>query len=611
MRSDHRARRGAGGPLLVAIGLALLLTVAFGGRAGAQVTGEDLGQPAPAPTPMAPPPVAPPVAAPAAPTLEQQAEEKYAAGDLEGAAALYRQLAVATSAPPERLRLLVAAAWLEQQLGHPEVAYDLLRQGLTDFPEYPFQPQNYSQEFVDVYLKARDRAVADRKQRANELVQRSLREIGADDLQRARATLVQALALAPDDPFGLFNLGLVEMRSGKRDAAVAQFERLIAVEGGKPGTVPKEVHSSALTTLGSLYYDKDFQEDARRYLEQAAALDPASARTWNQLGLVLRKSGDAAGAERAFRKALEIEPQHPQAANNLALLFISAQRWGDAVTLLTGVTARNGGDALAWLNLGLAQRGAGDRVAAATSLQRVIALDGDNRQGMAARAASYLAVVRYEQQDNAGAVAAARQAIGFRQDDVEAWIYLGLAQRLQNDLAGARDSFQRALALDPARPEVYNNLGTVLIPLGDLAGAEAAFRQALTLRPGFAEAQSNLDQVLARQLAAQLSNTTASSTKPDSGRSRRQPKSFGVRFSDADFTYLGIQGAVVESVVSDSPAERGGVRKGDVVLGVDGKPVEGPQALLRYLRNLTGERDYVELDILREGAPKRLRVDMF
>ncbi len=611
MRSDHRARRGAGRLPLVAIGLALLLTVATGGRSGAQVTGEDLGQPVPAPTPMAPPPVAPPPTAAAGLTLEQQAEEKYAAGDLEGAAALYRQLAVATSAPQERLRLLVAAAWLEQQLGHGDVAYDLLRQGLTDFPEYPFQPQNYSQEFVDVYLKARDRAVADRKQRANELVQRSLREIGADDLQRARATLVQALALAPDDPFGLFNLGLVEMRSGKRDAAVAQFERLIAVEAGKPGTVPKEVHSSALATLGSLYYEKDFQEDARRYLEQAATLDPSSARTWNQLGLVLRKSSDAAGAERAFRKALEIEPEHPQAANNLALLFISAQRWSDAVALLTGVTARNGSDALAWLNLGLAQRGAGDRVAAATSLQRVIALDGENRQGMAARAASYLAVVRYEQQDNAGAVAAARQAIGWRQDDVEAWIYLGLAQRLQNDLATARDSFQRALALDPARPEVHNNLGTVLIALGDLAGAEAAFRQALTLRPGFAEAQSNLDQVLARQLAAQLSSTTGSSARPESGRSRRQPKSFGVRFSDADFTYLGIKGAVVESVIAESPAERGGVRKGDVVLGVDGKPVEGPQALLRYLRNLTGERDYVELDILRDGAPKRLRVDMF
>src|SRR5918996_6125576 len=110
MASDHRARRGAVRLRLVAIGLALLFVPATRERAGAQVTGEDLGQAAPVPTPIAPPPAVPPPTAPSEPTLEQQAEEKYAAGDLEGAAALYRQLAVTTSAPQERLRLLVAAA---------------------------------------------------------------------------------------------------------------------------------------------------------------------------------------------------------------------------------------------------------------------------------------------------------------------------------------------------------------------------------------------------------------------------------------------------------------------------------------------------------------------
>jgi len=84
-----------------------------------------------------------------------------------------------------------------------------------------------------------------------------------------------------------------------------------------------------------------------------------------------------------------------------------------------------------------------------------------------------------------------------------------------------------------------------------------------------------------------------------------------VLFRSADFTYLGIKGAMVESVQGESPASKAGLRKGDVVLGVDGHPVEGPQQLLRYLRNLSGERDYVEMDILRDGNPRRLRVDMF
>ena len=624
MGSDLRARRRDGRPLCAAL-VPALLVLTLAARSAAQtatppaeqpaspgaVQGEELGQPAPEPTPIAPPAPTPPPPPPQGPTLEQQAEEKYAAGDLEGAAAIYRDLAVFTSHSQERLRLLVAAAWLEHQLGRGDEAYDLLRQGLTDLPNYPFQPQNYSQEFVDIYLKARERALADRQQRANELVQRSLREIAAEDLPRARATLTQALALQPDDPFALFNLGLVEMKTGRRDQAVAAFDKLPAIEAGKPGSVPKEVLSSALASLGLLYYEKDFIEDAKRNLEQAAQLDPQSARIWNNLGLTLRKAGDAAGAERAFRKALEIAPADLQVANNLALLFIAAQRWNDVVSLLTPKTTAGGGDALTWLNLGLAQRGTGDRAGAGASLQRVLALDGDNKGGLAARAAVYLAIVRFEQNDGAGAAAAARQAIGWRPDDVDAWNYLGLAQQMQKDLAGARDSFRRAAELAPDRPEIHNNLGTALFALKDLTGAEAEFRQALAQRPGFAEAQSNLDQVLIEQLAGKVGTVSATSSKPESGRQRRQPKPLGVSFSSADFTYLGIQGAVVDSVSGQSPGEKAGLRKGDVVLGVDGKPIEGPQQLLRYLRNLTGERDYVEMDVLRDGHPRRLRVEMF
>jgi Flp pilus assembly protein TadD len=632
MRSDHRARRGGArlpcaevvhGAVAAGLGLALMFAAPLGAQTGtapadpaqpAPVQGEDLGQPSPAATPIAPPPVAAPMPTPAADgpaDLEQQAEEKYAAGDLEGAAVIYRQLAVSTSAPPERLRLLVAAAWLEHQLGHGDVAYDLLKQGLTDLPDYPFQSQNYSQEFVDLFVKARERALAERHQRANELVQRSLREIAGEELPRARATLVQALALAPDDPFGLFNLGLVEMKTGHRDQAIDSFERLVAVEAAKPGSVPVEVRSPGLATLGLLYYEKDFLEDARRYLEQAAELDPSSSRTWNNLGLTFAKGGDAAGAERAYRKALELAPDSVQVANNLAQLLNGAQRWNDTITLLTPVTAGANADALAWLTLALAQRGAGDRAAAGASLQRVLALDADNKLGLGGRAAVYLAWVRFDQGDGAAAVVAAHQALKWRPEDVDAWTYLGLAQKLQQDLPGARDSLQRAAALDPKRPEIYNNLGTVQVGLRDLAAAEAAFRQALALRPGFAEAQSNLDQVLVAQLAGKVGTPTANASKAEGGRPSRQPKPFGVRFSNADFTYLGIKGAMVESVAAQSPAEKAGLRKGDVVLGVDGNPVSGPQQLLKYLRNLTGESDYVEMDILRDGNPRRLRVDMF
>jgi Tfp pilus assembly protein PilF len=565
-----------------------------------------------APEPLAPPPdaaVVPPPGAPQTPAeLETAAEAKYLEGDLAGAAAMYRQLAVATTQPRERMRLLVATAWLEHQLGRSGEAFDLLRQGLVDVPDFPFQAQNYAQEFVDLYNRARDKAVGERRQRSNDLVQRSLREIAGDDLGRARATLQQALALAPEDPFALFNLALVDMRSGQREAAIAGFERLLALEAGRPGSVPPEVRAPALASLGLLYYDKEFYEDARRYLQQSVALDAEAPRSWNNLGLTLRRLGDAAGAETAFRRALALSPADPQVANNLGLVLLAEQRHGEAVALLTGATQKAPADTALWLNLALAQRGQGDRAGAASSLGRVLEIDAGNRQGTAARASTYLAIVRYEQGDVAGAAEAARQSLAWSPADVEAWVYLGLALQGVDDAAGARDAFAQAVQLDPTRAEVHNNLGTALVALSDLPGAEAAFRQALAIRPGFPEAQANLDQV-AQQIAQARENPAAAERARQDQPARRN-KSLGVRFDDNDFSYLGIKGALVESVMGDSPAARAGLRKGDVVLGVDGRKIEGPQELLRYVARVT-DKDYVELDVVRDGKPRRIRVDIY
>src|SRR5690606_10165391 len=128
-------------------------------------------------------------------------------------------------------------------------------------------------------------------------------------------------------------------------------------------------------------------------------------------------------------------------------------------------------------NLALAQRGIGDLAAAAESLGRILTLDAANAGGMAARAATYLAIVRYEQGDASATADAARRALDWNPADVEAWVYLGLARHQLGDAAGARDAFAEAARLDPARAEVHNNLGTALVALGDLAAAEEAFRQ--------------------------------------------------------------------------------------------------------------------------------------
>ena len=69
----------------------------------------------------------------------------------------------------------------------------------------------------------------------------------------------------------------------------------------------------------------------------------------------------------------------------------------------------------------------------------------------------------------------------------------------------------------------------------------------------------------------------------------------------ADAAHIGSQSAaVLHSIVPDGPAAKAGIREGDVLLALDGRPVEGPGPLLRMLTADAIGRQ-VRLQILRSG----------
>ncbi|MBK8502652.1 MAG: PDZ domain-containing protein [Saprospiraceae bacterium] len=74
-----------------------------------------------------------------------------------------------------------------------------------------------------------------------------------------------------------------------------------------------------------------------------------------------------------------------------------------------------------------------------------------------------------------------------------------------------------------------------------------------------------------------------------------RPK-LGVRISEIESQ----SGVVITEVMPGTPAEKAGLREGDIIVSVDQKKIEHPEDLVNHIQALSGEEE-VTLDIIREG----------
>jgi tetratricopeptide (TPR) repeat protein len=73
--------------------------------------------------------------------------------------------------------------------------------------------------------------------------------------------------------------------------------------------------------LAIVYMQDGRDDEARTALEEALAIDPAHAVANNQHGILLRRAGEFAAAEDAYRRAIEADPQYLLAYYNLGVLL--------------------------------------------------------------------------------------------------------------------------------------------------------------------------------------------------------------------------------------------------------------------------------------------------
>ncbi len=554
--------------------------------------------------------------------LERLAEDSFVQDDLETAIVLYRQLQGRLQARSEKVRILMTIAWLEHLRQQNDRAQETLVEAFVLNPDYEFRPELYSESFRQLFVRGQQQAIEVRDQRAADRISQGFAQLRAGDYGAARRVLQEALRLVPNHPKGLYNLALVDLYDQRSEEAVAGFQKLLALADS--GTaIDSSLRALSLTNLGYLFIQQGNYEAARSALEQAVALDAGDPSSWSNLGVARRRLEDPTAAAEAFQRAYQLDPDNVATINHLALAYIDAEDWRSAVALLRQASGKFPDNASLWLYLGLSQLGLNNGEDAVQSLQKAIQQDPDDRQGRASAAAIHLAQHYYGANQVRASLQAADQALAWRPELVNGWIYRGLAQRALGDAAGALESLQKARSLDPSRAETHNNLGSVYADQGRMDEAKKAFEQALSIDPTLEDARQNLNRIAngtrpPRPSQAPSPPPRAADRRADDRRAgdrrtadRRaenpvaKAPPLGLRFADIDYSSLGLKGAMVEAVNSGSVAERGGLRSGDLILKVDGQDVSSADQLRDYVAT-QNRGSQLTLDLLRANVPQRL-----
>ncbi len=270
---------------------------------------------------------------------------------------------------------------------------------------------------------------------------------GAGRLDEARRCYEQVLALQPHHPDALHLLGLVEFQTGAAHSAIERIRRAIRVNGRVP-----------------MYH-----------ANMAAAL---------------AASGRGAEAQKAWRRALDLDPRNLQALTGLAGFESASGRKREAAALYGRAAAEAPGDPRILNNQGIALLESGAVAEAIEILQKVVAAAPGAGHPLYNLGNAYLAADR-----RAEARACYDRAAGLLPGYADLWVARGRLARLDDDLEGALVAFRRAAELAPSNTGALSNAGNALMGLGRLDEAEASFRAALAVNPDDVESLAMLAQM--------------------------------------------------------------------------------------------------------------------
>ena len=213
-------------------------------------------------------------------------------------------------------------------------------------------------------------------------------------------------------------------------------------------------------SYGSVFFQRDYLDQAEASFEQTLRDDPSSAEALYGLGSVYLKQDKLREARQSFERAIKLTASYPDTLPN------------------------------AWNNLGLVATREGRFVEATQCFQEALRLSPDHFIALENLGNAYRQLKKW---NDAGI--ALERAVTLNPDDAEANYSLGMVFAQLGDTQRAYDYLQRTLKLRPGYPEALNNLGVLYLRTHRRDDAVASFEECIRVAPAFDQSYLNLAKV--------------------------------------------------------------------------------------------------------------------
>jgi tetratricopeptide (TPR) repeat protein len=209
-----------------------------------------------------------------------------------------------------------------------------------------------------------------------------------------------------------------------------------------------------------------------------------------ELAVQKHQKNDIKEAQNLYNKILEIDPNHSQALNNIAVIFTNLKDYQKAKKYFEKAIKINPNYADAHYNLGNIFKDLGEHQKAKECYEKAIELNPNHVD------AHYnLGAIFGDLGENQKAKECYEKAIELNPNHVDAHYNLGNIFKDLRESQKAKDCFEKAIEIDPSFEHALNNLGVIFQRLGEDQKAKECYEKAIELNPNYPAAHYNLGNI--------------------------------------------------------------------------------------------------------------------